>query len=321
MEPRAPVIAAAGRTGDRRRCDSTRLDGKPTDARHARRCSDRIRAERLPVFGPFGAESDDEGSGHPASQQSITVAFGLGSPRGQRVNSVDYGIALTAATLVAAPPTQARIAVAADTINELCTGGDGADGVPPPPDRLVGGEQDPAETRHTNSGFVNQDTALRGCVQAGFSNSLQWLKKSNPSLSGVKDEDIALDALAAAVGSTEASGAPDGFIAKKRDYLAARNVPIDTIEVGVADVGARIDQKCDVEMWTEGAVKHFVAVVGLSKGKDGKYSIDVAHDTKQGEKGGTLTETVTYDPAANQISGGAWLDKGKVLSFVVECPR
>jgi hypothetical protein len=259
-----------------------------------------------------------EGAG---KEQTITVAFGLGNARGQRLDRVDHGISLTATPADAMPPASGSMAVVPETLNELCTGGDGKDGLPPAPGAVVGGEQDKKEGKHVNSGFVNQDAPRLGCVQTAFSNSLQWLKKNNPSLSGVKDDDISIGALGTAVGASEATGTPDGFIAKKRDHLAAKGIPIDTTEVSVADVGKKIDEKCDVEMWTQGSVKHFAAVVGISKGADGKYSIDVAHDTDQGNVGGAKTETVTYDPAADKISGGTWLNDAKVLTFVVECPR
>jgi hypothetical protein len=254
----------------------------------------------------------------PYREQAVTVAFGLGNKRGVRVSRAVYGIALQPAVSFAPPRTIGPIAVMPETLNELCTAGDGEQGLPAPKGPIVGGRGD---DKHTNSGFVNQEAPLRGCVQTGFSNSLQWLKKNNKSMNGVKDEDITIKALGDAVGSTEAAGSPDGFIQKKKDYVTKKGIPVDTSEVKAADVGKKIDEKCDVEIWTKGAAKHFAAVVGISKGTDGKYSIDIAHDTKQNEAGGTTTETITYDPTADKISGGTWTDGASVLSFVVECPK
>ena len=61
------------------------------------------------------------------------------------------------------------------------------------------------------------------------------------------------------------------------------------------------------------------AIVGITKLANGKYAIDVAHDTSQGKAGGTKTETTTFDPATNSFSGGTFLDGTKLDQFVIEC--
>jgi hypothetical protein len=259
-------------------------------------------------------------SEHGANQeQAVAVAFGLGNKRGVRVDHVDYGITLWARVSVAPPPTAGTIAVKPATLDELCTGGGPKPELPVPKGPIVGGQSDAKDGKHTNDGgFPNQEAPYMGCVPTGFSNSLQWLKKNNDSMSGVNDADISIDELGKAVGFIKGKGTPDGFIQKKIAYLKKKGIPVDTVGTDAAGVGKQMDNKCDVEIWT-GA--HFAAVVGISKGQNGKYSIDVAHDTDQRHVGGTTTETVTYDPKTNKIKGGTWMDGTDLHTFVIECPK
>jgi hypothetical protein len=263
-------------------------------------------------------------SEHGANQeQEVAVAFGLGNKRGVRVVQADYGMTLWAIPSTSAPPTTGTTAVTPETLEDLCTGGGPTPHLPVPKGPIVGGQSDKKDEKHTNNtGFPNQEAPKMGCVPTGFSNSLQWLKKNNDSMSGVNDDDLSIDSIGKAVGFKEGKGTPNGFIQKKMKYVEKKKIPVDTFGTDAAGVGKWMDEKCDVEIWTAGDNGgHFAAVVGISKGQNGKYSIDVAHDTKQGEDGGTTTETVTYDPRTNKISGGTWMDGTQLQTFVIECPK
>ncbi|MBN1966432.1 MAG: hypothetical protein JW910_17410, partial [Anaerolineae bacterium] len=73
----------------------------------------------------------------------------------------------------------------------------------------------------------------------------------------------------------------------------------------------------DVEMNGAG---HCAALVGMAKLSNGKYVMYVAHDTDQGNEGGTKIEKVIYDPSLETPTAeGGWGFNGKLINgFVAE---
>jgi len=267
----------------------------------------------------------------PNREQTVTIPFGLGNERGVRLQQVDYGITLSSDVRSAPPAPTGRTAVEPAPYNALCGGG-GKEKLPAPKVPLDSGKLDEKWGTHTHSGFPNQPAPDKGCVPTAYSNSLQWLKTKNPeSMKNVNDADITIEALGRALGFKKGDGTGGDFVDNKKKYLASHHIPVDTEEIDAADVGKKMDDDCDVELWAGGDNgSHLAAVVGISrseKNKDGSYTytIDIAHDTTQGGKDGnthnTETETVTYNTKTKKISGGTFVNGAKLFSFVVECPQ
>jgi hypothetical protein len=250
--------------------------------------------------------------------QSVSVSFGLGVKRGYRVNRATYGITLSEAIRKTPAPDRGIMPIQHEIDNERCETGDLQGGIPPA-GPVVGGTGG-GDEKHTIPDPVNQEAPKEGCIPTALSNSLKTLKK-NHNLN-MKDDDISIDSLGGAVDYKVGSGTPAGWIKKKKDYVSNKGLPIDTTEGTIDDLPKLIDRKCDVEI--RGGTPewgHVVMVVGVVKGADGKYTIDIAHDTKQGEADGRVTESIVYDPATKTFKGGTWLDGKKLQEIVVECPK
>lgn len=247
--------------------------------------------------------------------QTITYTFSLGVPSGRQMTQLSYGISLGPQT-VEIPPTESdKAPVSQEQVNVTCP----TSNTPMPlgpATPLVGGKLADGETKHVNNTtFPNQEAGKLECGPVAVSNSLQWL--NNIHSLGLKPGDIDIDAMKKATGWTS-NGVPADWFKKKDQYMKDHGIPIETTTVPIDQVPEKMDKKCDIEL--DGQV-HIVAIVGIAKLDNGKYSITVRHDTKQGEPGGTIDETVTYDPSTNKVEGGTWLDGKRVDNFVVECPK
>jgi hypothetical protein len=73
----------------------------------------------------------------------------------------------------------------------------------------------------------------------------------------------------------------------------------------------------DVEMRTPG---HAVALKGIMKLLNGTYIFVVSHDTQQGVAGGTIQESVSYDPGTGKFTSGTWWNGRSLGGLVIECP-
>ena len=190
----------------------------------------------------------------------------------------------------------------------------------------IGGEV--ADWGSHGSGFPNQDCGAGECSPTAVSNSLQWLNDTYGVPADGKDTSIG--AMKNATGWDGTCGAdwPD----LKREYMNDNGYGITTDEYpDPLDAGTEADAAAcesalqalkdgkDVEMNGGG---HTAAVVAMARLADGRYVMYVAHDTKQGEDGGTEVEKVIYDPSAAspRMEGGAWFNGGKLNNFVVESP-
>jgi hypothetical protein len=66
-------------------------------------------------------------------------------------------------------------------------------------------------------------------------------------------------------------------------------------------------------------MSHLVAVSGITKMSDGSFVMQLTHDLKQGQDGGTVTNNVTWDPRTRQFTGAAWINGRAIGQLVSEC--
>jgi len=273
------------------------------------------------------------------------MAFSPGKlPDDTRV-PLKFGYTVDHSVRVAAPP-QTEEAIPAHQQVDTCGmgggpggrgGNDKARGGGPVP--LVGGEL--AETPHVHEGtFPNQPAKENQCVTVAFSNSLQWIRSSQGL--DTAPVDLTPGYLDHALGRAEgkAIDVRKAIAKKKKEYgkLVDTSDSWDDPGLTVDRLGALIDAKCDVEMFIDSddkhSVGHMVALVGIARTKDGKWSIDAAHDIKQGPTNNdytptdadhthqTVTETYVYSPGDNTLRGVPdTLKDRKVGAFVVECKK
>ncbi|MCG3129206.1 MAG: hypothetical protein CHACPFDD_04124 [Phycisphaerae bacterium] len=258
--------------------------------------------------------------------QQMTYAIGLGVTAGTQVSSVLYGVALSDSPLGAPPALQQAASVEEEDV--VFDSGEGSDAptsttADGPTAALSGGTVD-STLKHNNSGFPNQECGKGKCGPVAVSNSLNWLIETHdiPSTE-MGPDDVTPEKMEDAVGWTSENGASwrspsHNWAETKSDYMTTHGFPIKTsvaLPSKVDSVGDALDADKDVEIHVEG---HVAAVVGIEQTGEFTYTIDVAHDTKQGEEGGTTKETVTYDTRTGKISGGTFMDGKKVKGFVVE---
>jgi len=278
------------------------------------------RIQNIPVLSREG----------PSVRQTTTFHFNLANDPGERVAQLEYGFELTEATLTAMPELQLRGHVDRRDY-EIDTG---YGGIPivftPPPDSFVGESvlaRPPealvgaavADGPCTHKGFPNIEVGKDECVPGGVSNSLNWLNQTYGL--GINANDITLDAMKTATGwKKENKGTGLFWSEKKKEYLAAHQIPVSTEEVDAFRINRILEAVCagcDVEI---GIGEHCVAVTGAKKLENGNYSFDFTHDSDQGKKGGTITETATWDAALGQFQGGPDVQNKTVEFIVVECP-
>jgi hypothetical protein len=268
--------------------------------------------QNLPLVSVSGA----------GAEQNVAVAFGLGVEPGTAITELKYGISLTDTPVDAQPRSTETARVADGQIVFTDGEPDETPLVSPrgPGRPLAGGAAD--DTPHTNDkDFPNQESNGLLCVPVAISNSLKWLKKTqNIPDDQLSPADTDIQGWVDRFGTTPEAGTTDPtWPQKKADYFKKKNVPIETTFIPPGDigkVGELLDKDCDVELRGR---NHTASIVGITKTKDGKYSITVRHDTNQGSPGGTVDEVVTYDPATGKITGGTFLDGKDIRGFVVEC--
>jgi len=242
--------------------------------------------------------------------QTQSVIFDLGEPRGADVTSLNYAYSLTPA-IASIPVTYTQAPVqATDFI--LWSGFQGGGGPVPLPfagDMTGGGLLGSAS--HDLNYFPNQDCGINECAPAAVSNSLKFLNAQNNL--GMTDGATSIDTMKIALGWSPMVGVTSNWFSLKNDFMQANNYPINTTGSfslpNMDNLTDSIAAGCDVEFGVRypggGPGKgHIVAVTGISKLDNGKYAVQLTHDTKQGLPGGTKTETVIYDPVTNTFSGG-----------------
>ena len=190
------------------------------------------------------------------------------------------------------------------------------------PENLVGG----TVVRHTVSlpSFPNREQGRNECVPAAILNSLNFLNQHH-SLS-IDPAELTMEKMRAAV-DWNFDGAPVDdvnnitWVRNKQRYMAAKEFPITTtVTKDPQQAMNALSNRCDVEISMTG---HAAAVVGMTDLGNNRYSLDLAHDIRQGEDGGTIVETVILDMNQQKLEfssmfGSNWTPY--MLAFVIECP-
>ena len=60
-------------------------------------------------------------------------------------------------------------------------------------------------------------------------------------------------------------------------------------------------------------------ISGITKMSDGSFVLQLKHDLKQGQNGGTVTNNVTWNPRTGQFTGAAWINGRVIGQLVSEC--
>ncbi|HLN01199.1 MAG TPA: hypothetical protein VK335_18050 [Bryobacteraceae bacterium] len=268
----------------------------------------------------------------PGKRQETWFSFPLGNREGERVRKVEYGYSLTGRPTGKMPPMTANAAVT-QRLYRLRRGTGGPrerpQGITPQsPKPVEGGEVKGPKATH--DGFPNQPCGPNECVPTAISNSLKFLNKKHKL--DIPDDDISIDKLKKPTGWHKQDGCPDGWEDGKKDYVDSENKktgkkkwPVDTTVPNQPTQYAQkiydaIRRGCDVEIIANG---HCVAVTGAQELKNGWYTLDLTHDSKQQKKKGEgITETVTYNPKTNTVlAGSSWITNQKLLLVVIECPK
>ncbi len=245
---------------------------------------------------------------------SYTYYFDLGVPYGTDVAELEYAFELTADVRLTMP-NDFRKASVADRSFIMSSGIRGESLLPIPPlvtekgDRVVG-------QMWANLGyFPNQECGVNECVPAAVSNSLNFLNgKYNLGMS-TPQMDIITMKQATGWDNGCAGNWPDNKDAWMKKY----NYPITTrTETNFDQIINDVKAGQDVEVYSP---VHCAAVRAIGKMADGRYILYVAHDTKQGEKGGLRIEKVIFDPTTGTFEGAPGFNGLPLYSFTVECPK
>lgn len=273
----------------------------------------------------------------PGNREVLEITFDLGSQRGVDVTTASIGWSISTGLTAAMPALSGNVDVGACTYRNYFGAPDddtlpGANETlaPAPAAPSVGGAPATPPAKHKGQ-VPNQEQGEGECVQASISNSLKYLKQQG--YISASDADLSIEALKTATdfGKRGWTYTPPGWIDKKTEYLAAKNIPVQTVRYGRSDydkVMEAINSDWDVELWGyNGTTKegHIAAIQSMTLTDKGELKIDVRQDTNQGNAGGT------EDTEANQritLSTTTTLDRGlygamfngvPFKSFVVEC--
>lgn len=253
--------------------------------------------------------------------QSITYSFDLDVPDGKDVRELTYAFNMTESVLDSMPG-DFRPATVGDRAVDIKSGLAGKKTFRDEGPRVIIGAAVVQSAKHTQA-FPNQECGDKECVPAAVSNSLKFLNKKDKLK--LTEEQTSIEEMKKATDWSKGcciwGGCGLDWWKKKKKYMQDNKYPITTDSVGNFDkVITEIKRGQDVELCLD---HHCVAVVGISKLKDGRYSIDIVHDTEQGKAGGTIKETIFYDPKTKKFSGGVkgWANGDEFHYFVVECPK
>jgi hypothetical protein len=257
--------------------------------------------------------------------QSAGILFDLGVADGTDVTSVNAAWDLTTILLTEAPGGAATVGVGSrdyliDSGTERRTIGFAL-----PAPVLVGVEaaaalgSAQAGQKATLPNFPNQEAGKNECVPTALSNSLQWLNTTYGL--GLNEADISIAAMKGVVGWTP-TGANQQWWSKKRsrfkDVLLTTTIP----KFNVNEIHDAVAAGCDVELRSN---NHVVSVTGSVPTGGGNYSLDLTHDTVQGNNdqgtGAAGTQTVQWDAKKKQFSGAPWIEGRAADLIVKECPK
>lgn len=251
----------------------------------------------------------NEGAGQA---NSLTFNFSLGNAPGNLVSAVNYGYSISPGLLLAAPLAGSSANVTQRLINAGTSEGGVPLGLSAAPGALAGAG---GFNSAAHANFPNQDCAVNFCAPVSVSNSLQFLNAKYNL--GMAAADISTAAIAAAIGTTGA-GTPLGWWDAKDAYIKQKKLPIQTVvSASAQDALDAIKAGKDVEL---GGGGHRAALVGIALMDDGNYAVDVAHDTNQGNAGGTKVERGILNPTTGKITGITFWNNADFRNFVIESP-
>lgn len=257
----------------------------------------------IPVAGP----------NYPGVAQVVTLSFRL-SDYGVPVGNVHYDFSLTpfVATMPqgSAPPSTIVASVSDRQVRVFGGETPGAIvyNVATP---LTGGLAVSVAGGITN--FPNRDQGTNECVPGAVRNGLEYI--------GINTNDITMEKMKQAT-AWKTNGCAYGWWTNKDAYMKSNNLPVSTVATtNIADAVSALGgtNKAAVEIGVPG---HRACVVKIVDHGGGKYTLTVAHDTQQGQPGGTKTEEVTYDVNTGKVSGGAGVfTTNSLRNFVIETKK
>jgi hypothetical protein len=253
---------------------------------------------------------DPQGGGEVIS---YSYYFDLGVPHGTDVAELEYAFDLTA-DVRATMPDDFRKASVADRSFVMSSGVRG--------EKLIIGNPPEVEKGamteywgHLGVDFPNQDCGPMECVPAAVSNSLNFLNdKYNLGMSKPRMDIISMK---------QATGWDNGCAGdwpdNKKEWMEKYNYPITTrTETNLDKVIDEVKRGQDIEVRS---TDHCAVLIAIGKMANGKYTLYVAHDTKQGEEGGLRIDKVIYDPTTGRYEGAPGFHGRWPRPFVVECPK
>ncbi|MFH1514242.1 MAG: hypothetical protein ABIG42_02155, partial [bacterium] len=275
--------------------------------------------------------------------QDVTMFFDLASPPGTPVSTVDLGWSIDP-TPIPMPPHETG---PVDVKPRDTSGGTGRQTETPatvanPTNEF--GDQLQSATSFAVHGVAmpNQDCGVDECGPVALSNSKKWLQKKYGK--PPKDKDCSIDTMKKASGWSPPAkdaggnpipgtgGVPVGYADNLRTYMNDNGYQVTTTEIPDPDDPAHdataaecasamqeIKNGQDVEV---NGGHHVAVLTGMAQLANGTWVLYVAHDTDQGNAGGTRPEKIIYDPATGTCTGGApgFFAGDKINGFVVECP-
>lgn len=271
--------------------------------------------QNIPVLSGRGIDVD----------QTMTYYFDLGNDVGEEVTSITYGYDFTEFVLQSMP-VETDTAVVNDGYVELWGGEQG--GLMPELGEarpLIGGEVEGRADakKHAHKNFPNQECGKNECAPAAISNSLKFLNTKHNL--GLTDDQTSISEMKKATKWDD--GAPANWWETKKKYMKDKNYPIVTRKItDMSKLAAEIDAGQDVEIretWKDkdgNTCGHVTCLIGITKLKNGKYSLDVVDDRVQGNDsaGTNKPRTYIYDPKTGNFNESGFISKFEWA--VVECP-
>ena len=254
-------------------------------------------------------------------EQTMTYYFNLTTPCGTDVTNLNYDYAFTSDILTTMPSGYIPATVEDDSV-KLWSGIKG--GLMPELEAakpLVGNRVNSSK-KHAHENFPNQECGENECVPAAISNSLKFLNEENDL--GMEDDEISIEKMKNATDWDNGASVNWGELKKK--YMEDNGYPITTrIIKDMSKLADEIDKGQDVEItetWTDkngNTGGHATCLIGITELEDGKYSLDVCDDRKQGDAGNGTNNprTYTYDPDTGKFDEAGFISKFEYA--VVEC--
>lgn len=282
-------------------------------------------------------------SKYGSDTEKTLIYFDIGDTSVE-VNSINYGLSLTPFPLNEQPIINSTDSVFSKTI-EINSGIYGLDtdkseientyfdnnsdqAVP-----TVGGT--PVNTAGIdNKHRVNQEAGKNECVPVAISNSVKFLNSMyNLNIPIFK---TTIEFMKYAVGFIPDKGAPVNFADLKRNWFSMNNIPITTreykLDIDMDKIMCELSRNQDVEItveryyyhWLWGSIQiaaHTAQISSISYLGEGRYELEISHDTEQDKIGGRERSYTIFDTRVNKFTAGIFKRYNLgIHSIIVECP-